>query len=70
MLHERRGAEQELAAADRDAEHDDAGPDGTEPAEAFGARRDWQLGELPVPIGLQLKTQRSRLKQRLHAVSV
>ena len=37
VLHERGGAEEEFAAADRDAQRDDAGPDGTQPAEPLGA---------------------------------
>src|SRR6188472_1778843 len=57
MLHERGGTEEEFAAADRNAQRDDAGPDGAQPAEACGTGWDWQLSELPVPIGLYIKTQ-------------
>ena len=52
MLDERGRTEEEFAAADRDTQRDDAGPDGFQPAKTLRARRDWQLGKLPIPIGL------------------
>ena len=46
MLYEYRRPEQELAAADRNAENDDAGTDDTEPAEALRRRRRREFGDL------------------------
>ena len=47
VLHEHRGPEQELTASDRNAEHDDAGSDDTQPAEPARHRRRRQFGDLP-----------------------
>ena len=47
MPDERGRTEQELAAADRDAEHDDARPDGLQPANAVWHRRNRELGPRP-----------------------
>src|SRR5262245_60802058 len=47
MAHENGGTEEELAAANRQAENDDAGTDDAEPLEPAGRRRDGQLGNRP-----------------------
>ena len=47
MPHEGRGPEQELAAADRGAEDDDAGPGDLEPLETAGNRGSGQFGARP-----------------------
>jgi hypothetical protein len=52
--------EQELAAADRRAQHDDARPDGGRPAQAPGRRR---IGELRLLPGVEAGTSFGRIGQ-------
>ena len=47
MADERGGAKQELSAANRDAQDDDAGSDGVQPLQAARLRRNGQIGALP-----------------------
>ena len=67
---EHRRAEQELAAADRQAEHDDAGTDDAKPFKPSGRRRNRQFGGNPgVQSGPGFSRQRRHARESCHEVS-